>query len=65
MLATYFEIGSIIVEDEQHGKHRADYAKEIISLLSIDLTNEFGKGYSVDNIERCRKFYLYTIQFAH
>lgn len=58
MLTTYFEIGKMIVEDEQNGKHRADYAKEIMSLLSIDLTNEFGKGYSVDNLERCRKFYL-------
>ena len=58
MLLTYFEIGRMIVEDEQHGNKRAGYAKDIISQLSKELTKEFGKGYSVDNLERFRKFYL-------
>lgn len=58
MLITYFEIGKMIVEREQHGKQRADYAKQIIIQLSKDLTKEFGRGYSVDNLERFRKFYL-------
>ncbi len=58
MLITYFEIGKRIVEHEQQGKQRADYAKQIIIQLSKNLTKEFGKGYSVDNLERFRKFYL-------
>lgn len=57
MLITYFEIGRMIVEDEQQGKQRAVYAKEVLIGLSNQLTKEFGKGYSIDNLERFRKFY--------
>ena len=41
MLVTNFEIGRMIVEEEQKGKHRADYAKKIIPQLSKYLTREF------------------------
>lgn len=58
MLLTYFEIGKMIVEDEQNGKERAGYAKETIKNLSALLTKEFGRGYSVTNLEYFRKFYL-------
>lgn len=58
MLVAYFEIGKRIVEHEQHGKQRAEYAKQIIIQLSKYLTKEFGRGYSVDNLERFRNFYL-------
>lgn len=58
MLLTYFQIGKMIVEDEQQGKERADYAKETLKNLSLQLTEEFGKGYSVTNLEYFRKFYL-------
>lgn len=58
MLLTYFEIGRMIVEDEQAGSKRAGYAKETIAQLSKDLTRAFGKGYSTTNLEYFRKFYL-------
>lgn len=58
MLLTYFEIGKIIVENEQGGKDRAEYAKETLKNLSKQLTKEFGRGYSVDNLQWMRKFYL-------
>jgi predicted nuclease of restriction endonuclease-like (RecB) superfamily len=58
MVLTYFEIGRMIVDYEQNGKIRADYAKETLKILSDKLTNQFGKGYSIDNLERIRKFYL-------
>ena len=58
MLLTYFEIGRMIVDDEQKGSTRAGYAKEILVNLSANLLNEFGRGYSVDNLEAFRKFYL-------
>ena len=53
-----FEIGRRIVEHEQGGKKRADYAEETLESLSKKLTAEFGRSYSVDNLERMRCFYL-------
>jgi len=58
MVMTYFEIGRMIVVDEQQGKKRADYAEETLKSLSLDLTREFGKGFSERNLENMRKFYL-------
>lgn len=58
MVTTYFEIGRKIVEEEQDGKERADYGKQIIKQLSNVLTLEFGKGFSERNIEQMRQFYL-------
>jgi predicted nuclease of restriction endonuclease-like (RecB) superfamily len=58
MVCTYFEIGRMIVEDEQNGKDRAKYGKQLLKGLSEQLTNEFGKGFSIDNLENMRKFYL-------
>ena len=61
MVYTYFEIGRMIVEDEQQGKERAEYGKQVLQELSKRLTVEFGKGFSVQNLENMRKFYqLYT-----
>lgn len=58
MIFTYFQIGRMIVEEEQKGKERAEYADKTLKQLSRDLNKEFGRGYSVDNLERCRKFYF-------
>ena len=58
MTFTYFEIGRMIVEEEQNGKDRAEYGKQVLKGLSEQLTNEFGKGFSIDILERIRKFYL-------
>lgn len=57
MVYTYFEIGRMIVEEEQNGKERAEYGKQILKGLSTDLTKEFGKGFSMRNLEQIRKFY--------
>lgn len=58
MTETYWQIGQRIVEEEQNSKERADYGKGLIKNLSSELTKEFGKGFSVDNLENMRKFYL-------
>ena len=58
MTLTYFEIGRMIVEEEQNGKERADYGKQILKGLSGQLTKEFGKGFSVDNLQNMRRLYL-------
>ncbi|VAX28783.1 FIG074102: hypothetical protein [hydrothermal vent metagenome] len=58
MVYTYFEIGKMIVEEEQKGKERAEYGKQVIKELSKRLIAEFGKGFSVRNLEQMRMFYL-------
>lgn len=58
IVLTYFEVGRLIVEDEQKGKERAEYGKAVLKELSNKLAQEFGKGYSVYNLERMRRFYL-------
>ncbi len=55
---TNFEIGRIIVEHEQQGESRAPYGKETLIEISRQLTQEFGKGYSVDSLQLMRLFYL-------
>ncbi len=57
MSMTYFEIGRMIVEEEQNGKERATYGKQVLKELSKRLTSEFGKGFSVENLDRMRFFY--------
>ena len=58
MVYTYFEIGRIIVEEEQRGKERAEYGKKILKGLSEKLGKEFAKGFSVTNLKQMRQFYL-------
>jgi predicted nuclease of restriction endonuclease-like (RecB) superfamily len=58
MTQTYWEIGRRIVEEEQGGAARAEYGKGLIKHLSHELSAEFGKGFSVDNLENMRKFYI-------
>ena len=55
---TYFHIGRLIVEYEQQGSNRAAYAKERLINLSAKLSVALGKGFSVDNLENMRKFYV-------
>ena len=57
MLKLYWSIGKIIMEIQQ-GEKRASYGKKILNSLSEKLTKEFGRGYSVDNLEKMRKFYI-------
>ena len=57
MVLTCFEIGRMIIEEEQNGKERADYGKQLLSDLSQTLTKEFGKGFSVTNLQQMRQFY--------
>ena len=56
MLSLYWNIGKAIMEIQQ-GDERASYGDAVLEKLSKKLTNEFGKGFSVDNLEKMRKFY--------
>jgi predicted nuclease of restriction endonuclease-like (RecB) superfamily len=58
MTATYWEIGRRIVKFEQQGQERAGYGEQILSKLSQDLTVRFGRGFSRQNLQRFRLFYL-------
>lgn len=55
---TNYEIGRQIVEEEQGGKRRAEYGKQVLIDLSQKLTARFGRGWSVDNLEKMRRFFL-------
>jgi predicted nuclease of restriction endonuclease-like (RecB) superfamily len=58
MVEAYWLIGKRIVEEEQQGKHRAEYGGEIIKNLSEELQNEFGKGFGERGLRDFRQFYL-------
>lgn len=58
MVACYWEIGRLIVEEEQRGEARADYGKRLIRDLSKRLSEEFGKGFDKRNLWFIRSFYL-------
>lgn len=63
LLAAYWNIGKIIVEHEQSNSMRAEYGKQTLKELSRLLTAEFGRGFSVSNIQFMRRFYQnYQIQ---
>lgn len=58
MTTAYWLIGGRIVESEQAGSPRADYGTGLLKRLATDLTSRFGRGFSVDNLESMRAFYL-------
>jgi hypothetical protein len=58
MTAAYWMIGRRMVEYEQGGKARAEYGKALLERLSADLSNRYGRGFGVDNLQRFRSFYL-------
>jgi len=57
MVEAYWHIGKRIVDEEQKGKQRAEYGKNLIKNLSLALNAEFGKGFSVANLWNFRQFY--------
>jgi hypothetical protein len=50
--------GWYIVEYQQNGSDRAIYGKQLLIRLSDALCSRMSKGYSVDNLELIRKFYI-------
>jgi predicted nuclease of restriction endonuclease-like (RecB) superfamily len=58
MTASYWEIGRRIVEFEQGGQERATYGETLLARLAVDLTTRFGRGFSRQNLQQMRQFYL-------
>ncbi len=58
LLFSYWEIGRIIIEEEQSGELRAEYGKETLKRLSQFLTLELGKGFDESNLRNMRSFFI-------
>lgn len=58
LIKANWEIGRHVVEYEQHGQERAEYGSELLSRLSKDLRQRYGKGFGRRNILDMRRFYL-------
>ncbi len=58
MVQTYWQIGRLIVENEQGGEKRAEYGKRVLPEQAKRLSAEFGKGFSAQSIWNYRQFYL-------
>lgn len=58
LVQSYWNIGKRIVEEEQNGKERAEYGKQLIKQLSIKLQSKYGKGYNTTNLRYMRQFYI-------
>ncbi|MCQ2296020.1 MAG: DUF1016 N-terminal domain-containing protein [Bacteroidales bacterium] len=58
MVYTYYGVGQYIVEFEQGGETRAAYGKSVLKRLSARLSERYGNGWSVDTLEKSRKFFI-------
>ncbi len=58
MVYSYYEAGRMIIDEEQNGSERAAYGKYILQELSRRLTEEFGRGFSYENLKLMRRFYM-------
>lgn len=59
LIHSNWEIGRRIVEEEQQGKVRAEYGTQLLKVLSLKITEEFGQGYGVRNLFYFKQLYLY------
>jgi len=58
MIRAYWLIGRDIIKTEQQGKEKAEYGKAILKEVSVKLQKKYKNGFSVDTLEKARKFYL-------
>ena len=57
MVEAYWNIGKSIIE-EQGGNEKAEYGTGLLKELSKQMTQDFGKGFTVTNLKYMRQFYL-------
>ena len=65
MCVTYFEIGRMIVEEEQDGKVRAEYGKGLMRELANFLTDKFERGFSLSTLKNAKQFYNVYVSSIH
>jgi hypothetical protein len=58
-------VGREIVEEEQHGKERAGYSERVVAQLSERLRDDYGAGYSAQNLAYMKQFYLAYPDLLH
>ena len=58
MTAAYWQVGRRIIEYEQGGQDRAQYGTQLLARLAVDLAGRFGRGFSRQNLQQMRQFYL-------
>lgn len=58
MIHTYWNVGKRIVEEEQNGSERAEYGKQLIDKIAVELRKDYGNGYSARYLRSFRQFYL-------
>ena len=58
MLMAYWNVGRIIVENEQNGNIKAEHGKQVMKELSTELRKILGSGFSVSNLFNMRKLYI-------
>lgn len=58
MVQAYWKIGYTIVEEEQQGRHRAEYGANLMAYLAVKLTGEFGSGFTERNLYFMKQFYI-------
>ena len=58
MVTAYWLMGKRIVEEEQKEAKTAAYGKQLLKILSRELTRTFGKGFSYASLNNYRQFYL-------
>ena len=57
MVEAYWKVGRKIIEEEQQGRERAAYGKELMQNLSVRLSGDFGRGYSAQSLWNMRQFF--------
>lgn len=58
VVQAYWQVGRLIMEEEQGGEKRAEYGKRLLPALAKRLSLEFGKGFSAPSLWNYRQFYL-------
>ena len=56
MLSAYWNVGRLIVENEQNNRDRAGYGEETLNKVSKRLRSELGNGFSMTNLSFMRRF---------
>jgi predicted nuclease of restriction endonuclease-like (RecB) superfamily len=59
MVEAYWNVGRMIIEEEQKSKKRAEYGTFLIKNLAVRLTMEFGNGFTKRNLWNFRQFFLF------
>ncbi len=58
MVEAYWNVGRLIVKDEQKGARKAGYGEALIHGLSLRLQKDFGEGFSEQSLRNMRQFYV-------